>query len=665
MKDNLIKELKLAAQTYYHGEEPIMTDEEYDLKLEALEEMLTDEDRVNPEIAELFTSPSAGTVSNKLDVTHDSPMLSLAKAKNENEVKSWFLRVHEADGFTLQAKLDGLALSALYEDGELVRLATRGDGKRGDNISYLIAHNELTINHLPLKIAEKGRVELRGEVFAKHSQFEVFNQARKAVHGEAFSNSRNAVSGMLNAAEKGLGYNAEITFVTYSAFEDKKPVSIDSLDVADDIMSVHKLTLEEASKVDEDYEKICIVENNMQDLMWALEEFGKLRPLFDIPTDGVVIKPTNEVEMLEKMGYTSHHPIAYLAYKYPGARATTVVEKLTVSIGKTGKLTPQAQVRPVEVDGVVITNLTCHNYNWLYEMGIKEGSTVAVTRANDVIPAIAAVIDAGDGEPMPIPTHCPECNHELHGDGLEIPKTLTCENFECPSRRLFYIKSIVTRQYLHIDGIGDVMLNALVNNDIVYDLYSLLALEKEDLVGLEIGDGRRVGEKTADNIIASIENAKMNTDSNKLLASFNVPGIGPNTAQKLIEHFKGFVNVLAAEPEDLRSVDGIGDTIVNTWAEHLGRVLVDWETVKTLVRINDNLPDEDFVAVGSFSVSGSVEGFANRGEFVKHMEALGWEFHKSPKADTGVLFADPNGTSAKIKKARANGTRIIDRLEDL
>ena len=672
MKNKLISELKKAAKAYYHGAAPVMSDEEYDLKLEALEELLTDEDFKNDEIKSLFTSPSAGTTSNKNLVEHDVPMLSLAKAKNEEELLSYHKRLvaNGAKGFKLQAKLDGIALSAMYNNGKLIRLTTRGDGVRGENISYLVESPELTIMYLPKVIDYKGKLELRGEIYASDKQFEEFSKNRFEALGGTFSNSRNAVSGILTKAKGGLGYRAELTFATYSTYKDAKPIEIEEVEKMglNGIKPVYQLTEEIVKELDSN--ALVEVDVNFDKLNDAVLRFGELRESFAIPTDGVVIKPTNEVEMLNKMGYTSHHPIANIAYKYPGGKAITTVEEITVTVGKTGRLTPQARVKPVEVDGVVITNITCHNYNWLYDMGIREGSTVAVTRANDVIPAISVVIDEGDHSMPKIPNVCPECGGALKGDGLSIPKTLVCASDLCPSKTLYYMKSVVSRQYLHIDGMGDVLMEALSNANMLNNLYDLFTLTSDDLANVTIGETsigneRKLGKVRADKIIASIQNAKNNTSSNKLLASLNIPGVGPNTAQKLIEHFGGLESLINTDYARLYEVDGIGETIVSSFVNHGIRIKEELNELLSLgVRINDVLPDNKEV-VGTFSVSGSVEGFANRGEFVKHMENLGWKFHRTPKKDTDVLFADPNGTSSKIKKAKSNGTRIIKSLSDL
>lgn len=674
----LIEELKLAAEAYYQGESALMTDEEYDSKLEFLEsEIEAGNVEMNEDLEKLLNSVSAGTSVKTSTVRHDYPMLSLGKAKNEEELKTYYTRLKNAgvEGFRLEVKLDGLALSAKYSEGKLTQLATRGDGVEGESLNHLINSKEVEVIGLATEVKSKEDFEVRGEIYISDCQFEVINATRKAVTGEEFSNSRNAISGLVKRAEKGIGYSVEISFGAYSAYREGNQVEFESLGVTE-LITAKDLTKKELIAIDgKDYSEVNKVDFTL--LMDVVEKFGKARESFGIPTDGVVIKPTNEIEMLNKLGFTSHHPVAYIAYKYPGAKGISEVLDIVISVGKTGRLTPKAIINPVEVSGVVIENVTCHNFSWLKEKGLRIGSKVYVTRANDVIPAIDSVIIVGDGPVIEVPTNCPKCDGKLSGKGevdktTGLHKTLLCTNELCPSRALFYIKSIVGRNFLDIDGLGDVALNALVEQEIINGIVDLYKVNTETLAKVitgvtSTGSQRTLGAGNAKNIVESINNSKENTDSFKMLAALNIPGLGKSHSKKLIAKFGGIKEVLELEPNKLYEVDGIGDTVVNSFAKYKESAMKTFEELVALgFKVND--PSKDSVKMerkGSFSVSGSVVGFSNREEFVAHMEGLGWEYHKSPKKDTDVLFADPNGTSSKIKKARENGTRIMDNIEDL
>lgn len=664
---NIINELKKAAQAYYQEDSVLMTDEEYDTKLQYLENLVSSgELELTDELKELlYTSVSAGSKPSGTVVFHDYPMLSLAKAKNSEELMTYHTRLIKegATGFRLEMKFDGLALSAKYESGKLLQLATRGDGHKGELLNYLIDHEDVSIVGLPKKLDFDYDFELRGELYITNTQFEVINKAREEAVGEPFSNSRNAVTGIIKGAEKGIEYKAKLTFTAYSVYHDGEQIEFNTLKDTADLLIAENVTKKAGG------DTVVINSLKFDDLKQAVADFGELRKTLETPTDGVVIKPLNEIEMLNKLGFTSHHPVAYIAYKYPGVKAITTVEDIVVSVGKTGRLTPQARVKPVEIDGVTITNITCHNYSWLNTMGIRIGSTVAVVRANDVIPAIDIVIDKGNKKPVTAPTRCPECESILVGDQADFPKTLVCENVKCPSRLFYYMKSVVSRNYLYIEHLGDVILEALIKEGTLRTVADFFRLDTTTLANTITGHTpsgkvRRLGVKNAQKIVESIERAKEHTDSNKLLASLNIEGVGPNTAKRLIDYLGGVVEVLKATAQDILKVDQVGETLVHSILNSQDRALKELnELVELGVKISSL--EKTGETKGTFSVSGSVEGFANRAEFVKHMESLGWEFHKSPKKNTDVLFADPNGTSNKIKKAVLNGTRIISKLEDL
>ena len=677
----MVEEVSQAAKDYYQGENSKLTDEEYDTKLAYLESIINEvdsEDRAK--IAELTKTVSAGSVPGGIVVEHDTPMLSLAKADNYDGLKRYHKRLVDsgAKGFTLQAKLDGLALSAKYSNGKLIQLATRGDGVKGEALNHLIGHKEVEIEGLPLQT--EGDFEVRGELYITDSQFEEVNKARFAAVGERFAHSRNAAVGITKRSISGLGYKAKMSFTVYSTHRNGIQVSSDGLEEKG-FLEVGKLTKREMElaysreELDNDVGRVLVKGDSLEDLERAVVDFGKAREKFNIPTDGVVIKPTNDLEMLDKMGYTARYPVAYIAYKYPGVKATTTVEEIIVTVGKTGRLTPQAKVSPVMVDGVVISNITCHNYSWLNEMGIRPGALVTVTRANDVIPAIDEVVEKGDGPAVEVPKKCSECGGDLKSDGTEFPKTLTCESdtIDCPSKLFFYMKSISGRNYLYLDSLGDVALKALVYQGFLKTPVDFFKLKEDEISKVVIGEtstggDRTIGSGNAKNIINSIKKAKEETDSNKLLASFNLPGVGPNTAKRLINHFGGIEEVLKVDPSKLLEVPQAGSSLVETFIKYQEKALKEFKEMVDLgVKVNDPAKVSSNQEIkGSFSVSGAVpEGFSGRASFVEHLESLGWEYHKSPKKTTDYLFADPEGTTSKVKKAVENGTKIIRFIEEL
>lgn len=671
--NKVIEELKEAARVYYQGDGEIMTDREYDLKCDYLRELVDKgELEMTKELSELlYESVSAGTVPDGEVIEHAYPMLSLDKANDTDGLEMYHKRLVNAGatGFKLEGKFDGLALSCDYPNGVLEVLATRGDGEKGESLSYLLKNDKIEIKGLPKKLSLE--CELRGELYMTDEQFERASKAREIATGKKFSNSRNAVVGIVKKAKKGIDYKAELTFTAYSAHVKGAQIAFDEL--GEEIENASRVTdLAIERLVDKGHTKgdTVIESKEFSDLMEAVEAFGVLREGFDIPTDGVVIKPLNEIDMGKKLGYTSKHPVSNIAYKYAGEAGVTRVEEIIVSVGKSGKLTPQVKLQPVEVGGVVISRASCHNYSWLITKGIREGSLVSVTRANDVIPAVEAVIEVGDGEEIAVPSNCPKCGELLKGDGSELPKTLICENLACPSRFLYHLRSAVGRDYLYLEGLGNVALESLVENRVVSNIVDVFKLTEECLAGVPTGvtskgNEKFLGKGNAKNIMKSIERAKKSTESHKLIASLNIDGMGPNTAKRLIKHFGGAREVLEVEPTRLLEVDQVGQSLVESFEAHQSRASREFEELIELGFVVNDIVEKTVDTMGTFSVSGSVEGFSNRDEFVEHMQSLGWEYHKSPKKTTDILFADPESTSSKIIKARANGTRILRGTDEI
>ena len=681
--NDLIEKVKVAADVYYQGSTAVMTDEEYDNAVEYLQELVeSGELKLTDELNEiLYTSVSAGTKSKGITVKHDFPMLSLGKAKDEKKLRSYHTKLVKegATGFRLDMKLDGLAISAKYKDGELVSLATRGDGYEGESRTYLASLSELKIKGLPIKNVEnKDEFEIRGEIYITNSQFEDVKAAREKATGEIFSNSRNAVSGLIKSAETKLGYNAEISFNAYSAYKDGVQINFEDLGVIKELTTVIESTENELKlrSTDEVSMKSAVVNSTkVEDLISAVETFGKLRESFGIPTDGVVIKPINEIEMNQKLGFNSHHPVSQIAYKYPGAKGTSEILDLTISVGKTGRLTPKAIIKPVEIDGVVINKATCHNFSWMKSMGLRIGSTVTIKRANDVIPAIDSVILEGSGKLLEPPKNCPVCGGLIVGQGeadkvTGVHKTLSCSNEACESRLLFYIKSAVGRQLLDIDGLGDVALESLVDNGTFKTICDIYRVTEDELAktktGLtSTGNVRKLGAGNAKNIIESINKSRTGTDEYKILAVLNMPEFGKSNSKKVLNKFGSIDKFLSQSPEEIEKLDGFGREAVESFKKNKEKALKTYKELLSLGVVPLKKAKSSTEIKGSFSVSGSVEGFNNRDEFVEYMEKEGWEFHKSPKKDTTILFADPESTSSKVVKAKKNGTRVVKNISDL
>lgn len=672
----LIEELLEAADAYYNSlGEALISDEEYDSKLEVLSTLVD----VYPELFEegeigfslLDNEVAAGTVvpAGRDTVKHDNLMMSLAKAKTEKELLAWVNRVKKegTTDYVLQCKLDGLAISLKYVDGKLIQASTRGDGETGENVSYIFTTDHLSIIGIPETISEAGKIEVRGELFLTDQQFVDLDSARSVAFPklDKFKNSRNALVGTLKKAKFGLEYDAKLTFGAYSLWKDAELIDLDKVSEYGDFITVNDLTVDRVG----DLKLTGFTDFN--DLFDSIHKFGELRKSFDIPTDGVVIKPVNEAEMFTKMGVNSHHPLSQIAYKYPGNKAITTVIGIDITVGKTGKLTPVARLTPVDLDGVTISNISLHNFSIIHELGVTVGSTVYVVRSNQVIPQVESVILTPENAvAIEVPSVCPECGTELWFEDDEIwpPKTIRCLNNVCPSRMYYGVKTAVGKNLLDIDGLSEVMLTELHStgrvNDIS-DLYTLTINELANTYAGDEGEKRRFGEKRAKHVVDYIEKSKTKP-LYKLLASLNVTGLGPTMSKKLVAHFGTLEKILEASRTEIATLDDFGDKRAE---EIVSGLLLRKELIEKLKNngvvfdsdsSNVQKTSENPVFGKSFAISGPVpKPFANRNAWVDFIEENGGSFHSTPKDNTDYMVADVNGSSSKIKSAISKGLTFI------
>lgn len=672
---DLIAELKLASQVYYHtsSDEPqdyeLMEDEEFDAKVELLEEYVD----TYPDLFEdgsdgynlLDNVVALGTEIEESTATaiRAVPMLSLGKAKTHDELERWINRIIDsgATDFQLQAKLDGFAVSAIYINGKLNSLSTRGLGDRGEDTTYLIKSDRITIVGLPDTLDETVDIEVRGEMFLTDEQFETNAENRREATGEQFKNSRNGIVGTIKKAIKGLNYNAEMTFAVYSVIKDDALADMETIEEYG-FTNVNTLTTEQdpTLKLTGFTDKNGKVDKTA--LYTAVDAFGAARPDFNIPTDGVVIKPTNEAEMYAIMGVGSHHPKSQVAYKFPGMTAITDIEGIDITVGRTGRITPVARFTPTVLDGNLIENASLHNFNKLYELGAKVGSTVKITRANDVIPQVDSVIVHGDEAIYPVPTECPTCETSLvvakEEKDVWPPRTLRCPNLTCPDREFHAIKHAISKELFNIDRMSEAILGALRKVGKMNDLADLYTLDVETLAELVVGDEetgnlKRLGERHATHIMNHIDAAKT-LPLYKVLASLNIIGLGKTLSKVLVARFKTLDAIL-----ELSAADLIGPQIAEGRATEIAsglkarrplidRLIAAGVTIEGAAEVNT----ESAINGLAFSISGTVpNGFTNRNALSDWITANGGTWHSSPKANTDYFIGSEDDTSSKAKAA--------------
>lgn len=659
----IIDTLYHAAETYYTGTgvSPL-TDDEFDAKLSYV---TTSVDHY-PDLFEAGTRGAAllyGVGADSTDsqsntaVSHDPPMLSLDKATTYTAVDTFIstLQAAGASAVTLQAKLDGFAVSVVYNEGTVTRVATRGDGHTGDDMSYVLHSPQLTIHGLPHSLSTTDAFEVRGEVLFTHDQFHRANSARYHVTGDEFKNARNAVAGLVKKAERGLDYPVEMTFVTYAVVNGNVQSITD-----DGFLLIDDVTQQQVPSLSLTYP--C---SHRQDIAHAIEQFGVHRSSFTIPTDGVVLKPDNEAHMQSLMGSTAHHPLSHIAFKYPGDTARTTVTHIDTTVGATGKLTPVATIQPVSLSGVSISSVSLHNFNWLHTLDARVGSIVELTRANDVIPYINTVIDnPDDTAPVNTPTTCPACHTTLVAKTSERPpKFLQCPNYRCDSRQLSIIIRAVGKNYLDIDGLSHAILTPLYQSGRVCTIADLFTLTVDELANTVIA-GRVLGSSRAQHIVSYIDAATA-TSAERLVASLGIESLGVTSATTLMRHFGSWDALLNASATDVARIDQFGDTTSRLIVDGLRTVRPVIDQLRAYgVHIQQQTQTSNTLTGLSFSMSGTVPtGFQQRRELVSYIESHGGEVHATPRASTEYMIADPNGTSSKITTAHRYGIPFIHPTE--
>lgn len=682
---DLIKEIQDASRLYYlEGTDSPLTDDEFDTKQRFLE------GTARNAFPDLFVPGTDGhaviggedvllgaemrTGDPAAEVVHEPPMLSLAKAKKPADLLSFTRRTRAAgaESFRLQAKLDGVAISILFDtSGRIDVISTRGDGHLGTDVTSIVRTPGLTIKGIPHALYDThGRtVEVRGELFFSDDQFCRANDERADRKLPIFAVPRNAVAGIIKKSSSGLDSSVELTFGLYGLVVDGAPANEKDITAfTDAFITVDELTTEQTGG-----RPHLTGLRTDDDLMSAIEDFGKIRETFTIPTDGVVIKPENEAELLVSMGSTAHHPSSQIAWKFPTVRADAVVRNITFTVGKTGKITPVVEFTTVVLDGSNVSRASLHNFELLSEKDIRIGSIVSIEKANEIIPQVVAVISSpADSTRIAVPTHCPSCGSGLVEDG----RNLFCRNPECPSRSFESLEFAVGRDYLDIDRLSTATLRALYDAQVVTNIADIFDIDETTLANTQ-SDGRRVGEKTASHIISHIEKARTK-EAYKVLAGLAIPGIGRRASKKILTFFNNDFGSLREAPETLlEEIPTLGTVRARSLHDGLAArsgLLDRLSTQIVSLRSSEagEAPSGDKEETGdstgsgtdlsglSFSISGSVpEPFQNRNDMVDWIEMHGGTFHSSPRNDTSFLIGSPDGTSAKIVKARKFGIEFI------
>lgn len=655
--EKLRREIRHNEYLYYVLDAPEITDAEYDRMMVRLREL---EARYPDSIpADSPTQRVGGRASSQFtEVRHLEPLLSLGNVFSAEELRAFDERVRSGlpagskVEYVMEPKIDGLACSLIYENGKLVRAATRGDGVVGENVTA----NVRTIRSIPLtlKVPEGEAVpellDVRGEVYMPRQAFMRLNEQR-AERGESeFANPRNAAAGSLRQLDPQVTASRSLSFFAYYLVgEGAQPKHSESL----------ALLARYGFKVSENYKVV----ENIDEAIKYIGDFNELRQGLSYDTDGAVIK-VNDVYQQRILGATGKDPRWATAYKYPPEQAETTLEDIDWRVGRTGVLTPTAVLTPVKLSGSVISRATLHNEDFIRAKDIRIGDRVVINKAGEIIPEVLRVVvekRTGDEKEVEIPSVCPECGWRVERQGEEA--AIRCTNPHCPALGREGLIHFVSRDAMNIDGCGPSVINALLDAGLVRDAADLYSLRKEDLLKLE-----RMGEKSADNLLAALSESKKN-ELDKLLFALGIRHVGAKVARILATEFGSMEKLQQAQPEELAQIRDIGDKIAEsavTWLNVPANIdLVERLAAAGLtMTFTPPASQEDNPFFGKTLVFTGTMPTLGRAEAKTMAQDVGAKVSGSVSKKTDYVIAGAEAGS-KLEKAQQLGVTVIDEAEFL
>jgi DNA ligase (NAD+) len=653
--EELREKLRYHEYKYYVLDEPEISDAAYDRLMNRLKELeAAHPEQVTPDspTVRVGGAPRDGFTK----VRHARPMLSLDNAFSHDALRDWDRRVRQGSGrekieYIAEHKFDGLSISLQYEDCVLTRGVTRGDGTTGEDVTP----NVKTIRSIPLRVEaavlKKTKLpadfEVRGEVMMTRKAFEALNRQQEQIGGKIFVNPRNSAAGAVRVLDPAITASRRLDFFAYYLLVDgKAPFAKHS----ESLQALKQLRF----RASDDW-KLC---SGIDAVIEYCDEWDGKREKLPYEIDGVVIK-VNSVAIQNELGYTAKAPRWAIAYKYPARQETTAVNDILVNVGRTGALTPVAVLEPVQVGGVTVSRSTLHNMDEIERLGLHIGDTVLIERAGEVIPHVLKVVKEGkQRKPFEMPKRCPECGSTIHHVEGEV--AYRCVNAACPAKRKESLLHFAGRHAMNIDGLGEKIVDQLVDKGLVKDVAALYSLKLEEVAGLE-----RMAEKSAQNLLDEIEASKKNSLA-RLIYALGIQFVGERTGQLLAEHFSSLEELAAAKEEELMEVPEVGPkvaaSIVEFFSEPANRQLIKklrkagvHPTAEKRQVKSDKFAGKSFVFTG---------GLANRsreeaGEIVQqHGGKVSGTVSK--KTDYVVVGTDPG---SKYDKAKELGVTILTETE--
>ena len=649
---DLRKQINYHNYRYYVLDDPEIPDAEYDRLFRELQEL-------ENEFPELVTSDSPTQrvgekpLSSFGEVKHAVPMLSLGNAFSDEEVEAFGKRITDRletknIQFVAEPKLDGLAVSLLYEKGVLVRAATRGDGVTGEDVTQ----NVRTIHSVPLRLVGKAYpevLEVRGEVYMAKAGFEELNRRQKANNEKVFANPRNAAAGSLRQLDSKITATRPLSIFCYGVGQVKGGRLPGRHSAILDCLKDWGL-------------RVCPEVKTVKGLKECISYYQKintLRSKLPYEIDGVVYK-VDRLDQQEQLGFVSRAPRWAIAHKFPAQEELTKLVAIDVQVGRTGALTPVARLEPIEVGGVTVTNATLHNQDEIERMDVRVGDTVVVYRAGDVIPKVASVIKSRrpkNTRKYKMPRHCPVCGSDVVR--VEDEAVMRCSGgLYCPAQRKEAIKHFASRRAMDIEGLGNKLVDQLVDTELVNDVADLFALEIDQIADLE-----RMAKKSAENLLNALEKSK-NTTLPRFIFALGIREVGEATALNLANHFGNLKALMKADEDKLLSVADVGPVVASNIVtffqqphnlEVIDKLIaagVKWSDIEVVDKESLPLAGKTVVLTGTLSE-------LPRAKAKEKLQQLGAKVAGSVSKKTDLVIAG-EAAGSKLEKARSLDIDVID-----
>ncbi len=649
---SLSEKLEYHARRYYVLDDPEISDYDYDMMFRQLVEL----EAQFPELADP-NSPTKRVGGRAVDsfgkVTHNVPLGSLTDVFDYDEVRAFVARMKEYDAdceFTVECKIDGLSVALVYENGAFVRGATRGDGRVGEDVS----ENLRTIRTIPLKIeTDEPYVEVRGEVYMSRAKFDALNARREAEGESLFANPRNAAAGTLRQLDSKITASRGLDIFVFNYQTGSKAFTRHS-ESLDWLESVGFTTLPDVAVV-----------RTADEVIGAIEKIGAIREALPFGIDGAVIK-VNSLSLRETIGENTSTPKWAVAYKYPPEEKPTRLLDIVIQVGRTGVLTPNAVLEPVRLAGTSVSRATLHNLDFIRERDIMIGDTVIVRKAGDIIPEVVSVIkEKRDGleRTFEMPETCPECGGRVIADaddeGAGGTTAYRCTNAACPAQLLRNLAHFASKDAMDIDGLGPSLIALLHREGLVNNAADLYHLTAEQLIPLE-----RMGKKSAENLIAAIENSK-SAGLARLIYALGIRQVGEKAAQVLAARFDEIDALFSADVESLCEIEDVGAITANYVVDYFGqpetRTMIDELKACGVKMTHEAEKRSDILSGLTFVLTGTLPTM-KRDQAAALIEANGGKVSGSVSKKSSYVVAGEDAGS-KLTKAQSLGINVIDEAE--